>query len=91
MDEVKTDNKFSMDTKKIGNQIKTFFGVPANTILVAFGLLLLVLNIVPLISVITDTVLVHDYEYVPNAVPGSLTWYHYYEVFGSSTSNACFT
>jgi len=90
MDEVKTDNKFSMDTKKIGNQIKTFFGVPANTILVAFGLLLLVLNIVPLISVITDTVLVHDYEYVPNAVPGSLTWYHYYEVFGSSTSKGLF-
>lgn len=90
MDEAQTANKFSIGAKRFGNQVKTFFGVPANTILVAFGLLLLVLNIVPAISVITDTFLVHSYEYVPGKVAGDLTGYHYYEVFASSTAKGLF-
>lgn len=72
--------------KKAFNKGLTFFGLPANTILVFFGILLLVLELAPLISVVIDTLTVHLMENVPNAHYGDMTFYHYYEVFGSKTS-----
>ena len=72
--------------KKTCNKGLTFFGVPANTILIFFGVLLLVLQLAPLVTVIIDTLTVHLMENVPNAKYGDMTFYHYYSVFGSKTS-----
>ena len=72
--------------KKTFNKGLTFFGVPANTILIFFGVLLLILQLAPLVTVIIDTLTVHLMETVPNAKYGDMTFYHYYSVFGSKTS-----
>ena len=72
--------------KKTCNKGLTFFGVPANTILIFFGVLLLVLQLAPLVTVLIDTLTVHLMENVPNAKYGDMTFYHYYSVFGSKTS-----
>ena len=72
--------------KKTFNKGLTFFGVPANTILIFFGVLLLVLQLAPLVTVLIDTLTVHLMENVPNAKYGDMTFYHYYSVFGSKTS-----
>ncbi len=79
-------NEFSKKLKKDWNNAVTFFGIPANTLLVFFGILLLALNIVPIFTVFIDSFTVHEMEYVPNATTGSWTAYHYYELFGSETS-----
>ena len=72
--------------KKTCNKGLTFFGVPAYTILIFFGVLLLVLQLAPLVTVLIDTLTVHLMENVPNAKYGDMTFYHYYSVFGSKTS-----
>jgi iron(III) transport system permease protein len=63
--------------------------------LICFGILLLILNIVPIISVFRDAFLVHDMEYVPDGTDfgmaaGSFTGYHWYEVFAGPTSQGFF-
>lgn len=92
MDETLPSNdSFAKKFKKGVNQTLTFFGVPANSILIIFGILLLALNIIPIFTVFIDSLTVHMSEYVPNGdggylTTGSLTFYHYYELFGSETS-----
>ena len=70
------------------NQGKTWFGMPANSILVIFGILLLFLTIAPLIYVIIDTLTVHMMEVplIPNSKIGDFTIYHYKTLFASSKS-----
>ena len=70
------------------NQGKTWFGMPANSILVIFGILLLFLTIAPLIYVIIDTFTVHMMEVplIPNSKIGDFTIYHYKTLFASSKS-----
>ena len=70
------------------NQGKTWFGMPANSILVIFGILLLFLTIAPLIYVIIDTFTVHMMEVplIPNSKIGAFTIYHYKTLFASSKS-----
>ena len=70
------------------NQGKTWFGMPANSILIIFGILLLFLTIAPLIYVIIDTFTVHMMEVplIPNSKIGDFTIYHYKTLFASSKS-----
>lgn len=70
------------------NQGKTWFGMPANSILVIFGILLLFLTIAPLIYVIIDTFTVHMMEvpFIPNSKIGDFTIYHYQTLFASDKS-----
>lgn len=92
MDEtLPSNNSFAKKFKKGVNQTLTFFGVPANSILIIFGILLLALNIIPIFTVFIDSLTVHMSEYVPNGnggylTTGSFTFYHYYELFASDTS-----
>lgn len=79
-------NSLKLKAKRALNKGLTFFGIPANTILVFFGIVLLILTFVPFISVVIDSFTVHLMENVPGAKPGDFTFYHYYEVFGSNTS-----
>ena len=72
--------------KKILNETVTFFGVPANTILIVLGILLLVLTITPAITVLLDTFKVHIMEYVPGKKTGDFTFYWYHEVFAGANS-----
>ena len=80
-------DSFKIKMKKTANKVLTFFGVPANSILVIFGILLLILTFIPLIYVIIDTFTVHLMESGAVGLPaGSFTFYHYTEVFASDTS-----
>lgn len=77
--------------KRVANKTLTFFGVPANSILVFFGVLLLFLNIVPLITVIISTFTVYRFDLgVPGKNPGDLTGYYYSQLFSSETSIGIF-
>lgn len=91
MNEIALDNPnkndFGLKMKKGFNKAVTFFGVPANTILILFGVLLLICNLVPFIVVIIDTFTVHLMEVSMVGLPrGSLTGYHYFETFFSEDS-----
>lgn len=86
MEEAMDLNSFKMKAKRASNKCLTFFGVPANSILVIFGILLLILNFVPLIYVIMDAFTVHIMENVPGAMVGDLTFYHFQTLFGSEMS-----
>lgn len=81
---------FRKTLKRGCHKTLTFLGVPANDILVFFGILLLLLNLAPMVTVLLDTFTVHMMEYVPlgegELASGSLTGYHYYEVFASPTA-----
>ena len=79
--ETESMNSFKMKSKKALNKGLTFFGVPANSILIILGFLLLILTLAPAITVFLDTLTVHMMENVPGATTGSLTFYHYYEIF----------
>ena len=79
-------NSMKMKAKRALNRGLTFFGVPANTILVIFGFVLLLLTFVPFITILIDSFTVHMMESVPGAKPGDFTFYHFYEVFGSELS-----
>jgi iron(III) transport system permease protein len=73
--------------RRAANKTLTFFGVPANTILVFFGLVLLFLNIAPLITVIVNTLTVYRFDFsVPGQNPGDWTGYYYQQLFASETS-----
>ena len=98
--ELESIQEFSKDEKEVQcikqkhtfskwlNQGKTWFGMPANSILVIFGILLLFLTIAPLIYVIIDTFTVHMMEVplIPNSKIGDFTIYHYKTLFASSKS-----
>lgn len=80
-------NSIKLNIKKGVNKGLTFFGLPANTILVFFGIILLILTFLPLLYVILDSFVVHLMEAAETGLPvGSYTFYHYYEVFASPLS-----
>lgn len=90
------ENTFNLDSmklkaKKTMNRGLSFFGLPANSILVIFGVLLLILTFVPLIYVVIDSFTVHVME-APSLglVAGSFTFAHWQEVFAGKNSISYF-
>ena len=80
-------NSFKLKVKKDVNKGLTFFGVPANSILVIFGIMLLILNLIPMIYVLIDAFTIHLMEVGASGLPlGSFTFYHWKELFASETS-----
>ena len=80
-------NSFKLKVKKGVNKGLTFFGVPANSILIIFGIMLLILTLIPMIYVIIDAFTVHLMESGAAGLPvGSWTLYHWKELFASDTS-----
>ena len=75
--------------KKKWNKIKTFFSKPYNVLLVLFLIMLTFLVVIPLISIVRDTFIVHPSEKsrVHQAV-GSFTTYHWIRAFASSFSKS---
>ena len=90
------ENTFQLDSmklkaKKALNRGLTFFGLPANSILIIFGVLLLILTFIPFIYVIIDSFTVHIMESAALGLPnGSFTTYHWQEVFAGRNSVAYF-
>lgn len=91
-----TDQSFGKKFMRGFNKTVTWFSNPANTILVTLGALLLVLNIVPIFSVFADAFTVHAMEYVPDGTEfgelptGTITGYHWYEVFAGPLAQGMF-
>ena len=90
------ENTFNLDSmklkaKKAMNRGLSFFGLPANSILVIFGVLLLILTFVPLIYVVIDSFTVHFME-APSLglAEGSFTFAHWQEVFAGKNSISYF-
>ena len=90
------ENTFNLDSmklkaKKAMNRGLSFFGLPANSILVIFGVLLLILTFVPLIYVVIDSFTVHVME-APSLglAEGSFTFAHWQEVFAGKNSISYF-
>ena len=90
------ENTFNLDSmklkaKKAMNRGLSFFGLPANSILVIFGVLLLILTFVPLIYVVIDSFTVHVME-APSLglAAGSFTFAHWQEVFAGKNSISYF-
>ena len=80
-------NSFKLKVKKGVNKGLTFFGVPANSILIIFGIMLLILTLIPMIYVIIDAFTIHLMESGAAGLPvGSWTFYHWKELFASDTS-----
>ncbi|MBQ4252577.1 MAG: iron ABC transporter permease [Erysipelotrichaceae bacterium] len=75
--------------KKRWNRIKTFLSKPYNVLLVLFLVVLTFLVVIPLISIVGDTFLVHSQEKsrVGQAV-GTFTTYHWKRVFASEYSTS---
>ena len=84
---IKEPNPFWKKVKKGANKTLTFFGVPANTILVFFGVLLLLLTLIPMVSILITTLAVKD------PILGKITeftWNNYYETFAGGNSKGYF-
>ena len=75
--------------KKRWNRIKTFFSTPYNILLIAFLIVLSFLVVIPLISIVRDTFIVHSAEKsrVHQAV-GTFTTYHWKRLFGAQFSKS---
>ena len=75
--------------KKRWNRIKTFFSKPYNVLLVLFVIVLSFLVVIPLISIVKDTFIVHSSEKarIHQAV-GSFTTYHWKRLFASEFSKS---
>ena len=75
--------------KKRWNRIKTFFSKPYNILLIAFLIVLSFLVVIPLISIVRDTFIVHSAEKsrVHQAV-GTFTTYHWKRLFGAQFSKS---
>lgn len=65
-----------------GNRLKVFFKKPQHVILVVLALVLTYLTVLPLLSMIRDTMTVHTAELmrIPNSEVGDLTSYHWKKV-----------
>lgn len=83
MDEIARGGNFLETIKRGGRRVKTYFSVPANTILVLFGMILLILNIAPIISLLENVFIVNETETVliPGSNAGDFTWYHLAQTF----------
>ena len=75
--------------KKRWNRIKTFFSKPYNVLLILFVIVLGFLVVIPLISIVKDTFIVHSSEKarVHQAV-GTFTTYHWNRLFRSDFSKS---
>ncbi|MCR4633789.1 MAG: iron ABC transporter permease [Erysipelotrichaceae bacterium] len=75
--------------KKRWNRIKTFFSKPYNILLVLFLVVLTFLVVIPLVSIVRDTFIVHSAEKsrVHQAV-GTFTTYHWKRLFASEFSKS---
>ena len=75
--------------KKRWNRIKTFFSKPYNVLLVLFLVVLTFLVVIPLVSIVRDTFIVHSAEKsrVHQAV-GTFTTYHWKRLFASDFSKS---
>ena len=75
--------------KKRWNRIKTFFSKPYNVLLVLFLVVLTFLVVIPLVSIVRDTFIVHSAEKsrVHQAV-GTFTTYHWKRLFASEFSKS---
>ena len=75
--------------KKRWNRIKTFFSKPYNVLLVLFLVVLTFLLVIPLVSIVRDTFIVHSAEKsrVHQAV-GTFTTYHWKRLFASEFSKS---
>ncbi|MBO2517553.1 MAG: iron ABC transporter permease, partial [Clostridiales bacterium] len=68
---------------RLGGRLRTWFSKPANIILLLFFIVLIVLTLYPLISMLSETVVVHSIGKERQAVrslklkPGDYTWYHF--------------
>lgn len=67
----------------ITNKIRSYLSKPENIILVALVITLSVLTLVPLLSLIRDTFIVHSAEIfsIPDTPIGGITLYHWQKVF----------
>ena len=84
-------DSMKLKAKKAMNKGITFFGLPANSILVIFGVLLLILTFVPLIYVVIDSFTVHIMEAPAlGLATGSFTFAHWQEVFAGKNSVSYF-
>ena len=84
-------DSMKLKAKKAMNKGITFFGLPANSILVIFGILLLILTLVPLIYVVIDSFTVHIMEAPAlGLTTGSFTFAHWQEVFAGRNSVSYF-
>ena len=84
-------DSMKLKAKKAMNKGLTFFGLPANSILVIFGILLLILTFVPLIYVVIDSFTVHIMEAPAlGLATGSFTFAHWQEVFAGKNSVSYF-
>lgn len=77
---------FKTNLRKNVNKTLTFFGVPANSILIIFGILLLIANLIPLITVFIDAFTIHYMEATAGEAVGSFTFKHFQKVFASELS-----
>lgn len=84
------EDSFGIKVKRTFNGIKTFFSNPANTILVFFVILLLILNVFPLLSVTKDSLFVLKTEPVPGAKIGDFTFSYWEETLASEISKGYF-
>lgn len=73
---VKSPKDFSKWFKRGANGVITFFGVPANTILLVFGVILLLLNVAPMISLLVKAFT----EYSVTGT-GDFTWENFKAIF----------
>lgn len=84
-------DSMKLKAKKAMNKGITFFGLPANSILIIFGILLLILTLVPLIYVVIDSFTVHIMESPAlGLTTGSFTFAHWQEVFAGRNSVSYF-
>lgn len=87
MNKISRGEAFIEGFKKEARKGLTFFGVPANTILIFFGIVLLIFNIAPVISLLQSIFTVGEFEtyIIPpfdgSVKPGSFTWHHLYQTF----------
>lgn len=74
---------FATRMTRLGGRLRTWFSKPANIILLLFFIVLIVLTLYPLISMLSETVVVHSIGKERQAVrslklkPGDYTWYHF--------------
>ena len=86
--------------KKLLNRAHVFFTNPAHVILVVFFCVLTLLTLYPLLSLVTETLIVHPMEIqITGKSKGSFTPYHWakllrggeYSLHNSTACNRCFS
>ena len=70
------------------NKVKSFLKKPYNVILLALVIVLSYLVLLPLLTILKDTVTVHNSEVmrIKGSQVGDFTWYHWIKIFADSGS-----